>query len=105
MQPTNRRREREKQTQKIERVEVIKQTPFINDTKDIPRTEAQRRAWVIFGPRAFCRKHTNTEPGMRFQIGLRSRVGGCVVEVLGSGNSWMEATRAALVEWEKRGLK
>lgn len=81
-----------------------KEPPFVKQpTEDITRAEAQRRAYLIFGPRAFARKHTKTSPGKRFEIGMRSKVGGKVVEVLGAGNSWREATKASIDAWEKRG--
>ena len=70
---------------------------------DISRQEAARRAVKIFGDRAFARKKTKTTPGHRRQIGLRATVPPFRVVVVGSGNTWREATKAAVDYFEKNG--
>ena len=87
----------------VEAVESTKPVPYCRPaTKEISRKDAQRRAVNIFGPRAFCRKHTKTIPALRFEIGYRKTVPPFQVVSLAFGSSWKEATENAVIAAEAR---
>ncbi len=63
-------------------------------TPNVSRLKAQAIVSEVFGERFFARKRTKTRPGARCEIGRRKTVPPFRVEVLGAGDTWLEAVEA-----------